>query len=283
MKNESDFRILVVGLGLLGGSFCKALKEKTDARIFGMDIDKKTQALAENGGVIEKTTQEDIKNSDLTIVALHPGQTKEYILKYAELFKKGSIVIDICGVKKEIVESVENVLEKNGVSFLGTHPMAGREFSGYEYSLANLFEGTSFIITPTAKTSEKTVGIVKELACKIGFKTIVKTTPEKHDEIIAFTSQLAHVVSNAYIKSPTSKLEKGFSAGSFLDLTRVAKLNENMWSELFMFNKSPLIFELETIIEHLVEYKNAIENDDKEALTKLLKDGRIAKEQQLMG
>ena len=194
------------------------------------------------------------------------------------IFKEGSIVIDTAGIKKVIVDEVTDLLAERDVTFIGVHPMAGREFSGFEYSLDDLFDNASFIMTPTEKTPKEEMRIVEDLAYSIHFKKVVKASPEDHDRIIAFTSQLAHVVSNAYIKSPTHQEQLGFSAGSFLDLTRVAKLNEDMWTPLFLMNKEPLLFEIDYLIGRLSEYRNAIEKGDSDTLRRLLRDGRILKE-----
>jgi prephenate dehydrogenase len=179
---------------------------------------------------------------------------------------------------KEVVDKITPVLEKYGVTFIGAHPMAGREFSGFEYSLDNLFDEASFIITPSANVPQAKLNLLEDLIYSIHFKKVVFATPEEHDQIIAFTSQLAHVVSNAYIKSPTNQKQLGFSAGSFQDLTRVAKLNEVMWTPLFMLNKEPLCFEIDYIIKSLTEYRDALMNEDNEKLKALLRDGRILKE-----
>ena len=196
-------------------------------------------------------------------------------------FKKGSIVCDVCGVKEYITEKCEDVLGKNGVFYVGTHPMAGREFSGFDYSQAELFEDADFIITKTDNTDKKSVKKVAALAKEMGFGEIVYSTPEEHDKIIAYTSQLAHIVSSAYIKSPTFEKQPGFSAGSFLDMTRVAKLNEKMWTSLFLLNRKALKFELDMLIAHLKQFRSAIKYEDDEELAKLLADGRKRKEKNL--
>ena len=220
----------------------------------------------------------DVSEADITIVSLFPPTIISFIKENADLFKEGSIVIDTGGIKKAIVDEVTPILAERGVTFIGVHPMAGREFSGFEYSLDNLFDDASFIMTPTESTPKEEINIIEDLAHSIHFKKVVKATPEEHDKIIAFTSQLAHVVSNAYIKSPTHQQQLGFSAGSFQDLTRVAKLNENMWTPLFLMNKEPLLFEIDYIMARLGEYRKAIAEDDSETLRKLLRDGRILKE-----
>ena len=275
-------KIGVVGLGLIGGSLCKAIKKKTHEGVFGLDIDKSAvvQAITEEAIDGELTT-ENLKMCDIVIISLHPGQTINFIEENKNNFKKGGIVFDTCGVKETIVSSAEKSLEGTGTEFLGVHPMAGREFSGYAYSVDNLFEKASFIMTPTENTPAQVVEAVKDFAIKIGFAKTVVTTCEEHDRVIAFTSQLAHVVSNAYVKSPSLLKQTGFSAGSFKDLTRVAKLNENMWTELFLMNREPLLEEIDNIIDRLSEYRTAIENNDEKNLKQLLKEGRELKEKSL--
>ena len=269
--------ITVVGLGLIGGSLAKTIKKHTDHTVYGVDIDKETVNMAVSQGAIDSET-DDLGLADITIVALYPVATIDYIKENASRFKKGSIVIDTCGIKKAITDGVREVLAENDVTFIGVHPMAGREFSGFAYALDNLFDNASFIITPTEYVSETKLNFLTDFAYAIGFKKVVTATPEEHDEIIAFTSQLAHVVSNGYIKSPTHLKQLGFSAGSFQDLTRVAKLNEDMWTPLFLMNKEPLCFEINNLIDRLTEYRDAIQNDDADTLRQLLRDGRILKE-----
>lgn len=275
-------KIAVVGLGLIGGSFCKAITSRTDHSCWGIDNNSNTirQALSEKA-IDCAITPEQLSQADLTIIALHPQQTIDFITEYAGCFRPGSTVMDTCGVKAEIVSHADSILSGNQVSFVGCHPMAGREFSGFSYALETLFDGASFIITPSKATSECSIHMIQTLSSQLGFQQAVITTPHEHDQIIAFTSQLAHVVSNAYIKSPTLQKQRGFSAGSFLDLTRVAKLNEEMWTSLFMMNKQPLLFELDTIINKLSAYKQAMEQDNSAELKALLKEGRILKENSL--
>lgn len=271
-------KITVVGLGLIGGSLCKAIKKHTNHMVYGIDINKETLEMALSQNAIDAVT-DDLSLADITIVSLYPITTIDYIKENASKFKKGSIVIDTCGIKKAIVDAVTPVLAENDVTFIGVHPMAGREFSGFEYSLDNLFDDASFIITPDKSVSQTKINLIEDFAYSIHFKKVVTATPEEHDQIIAFTSQLAHVVSNAYIKSPTHQKQLGFSAGSFQDLTRVAKLNETMWTPLFLLNKDPLCFEIDYIIARLTEYRDAMQNNDAERLKSLLRDGRILKEE----
>lgn len=275
--------IAVVGLGLIGGSFCKALKKNTFHRILGIDTNKETIAKAlECGAIDEEITPEQLSEANLTIICLYPEAIVEFVKKNASHFKKGGIVIDSCGVKEYIVNECTPVLDENGVIFVGTHPMAGREFSGFEYSTDDLYNGASFIITPSENTPQIAVDLLQTLASNVGFGKAVVSTPKKHDEVIAYTSQLAHVVSNAYVKSPAMLNFDGFSAGSFQDLTRVAKLNEYMWSELFMCNKEALLKEINCILDSITEYRDAIERSDLETLISILRDGRVLKEKSLL-
>lgn len=274
--------IAVVGLGLIGGSFCRTLKKHTFHHIMGIDNDPETIRKALECGAIDEEIQTDrLSEANLTIICLYPKAIVEFVEKNADHFKKGGIVIDSCGVKEYVVSKCTELLEKRGVIFVGTHPMAGREFSGFDYSTDDLFEGASYIITPTETTPQIAVDLLQTLAGSLGFGKAVVSTPKRHDEIIAYTSQLAHVVSNAYVKSPTMLNFDGFSAGSFQDLTRVAKLNEFMWSELFMCNKEALLKEIDCILARITEYRDAIRDNELDSLIDLLRDGRELKEESL--
>lgn len=277
-------KIAVVGMGLMGGSLCKAIKHHTNHTVLGLDTDSHTVARALACGAIDRAiVPEELAECAITFLCLFPDTTISFAREHVDCFKSGSIVADICGVKQAIVDALEPLFLPTGVRYVGTHPMAGREFSGFAYADDRIFQGASFILTPTAKTCPLALHTLHDLAESLGFGRIVTSTPADHDKSIAFTSQLAHVVSNAYIKSPTLWNESGFSAGSFQDLTRVAKLNEEMWSTLFLLNRPALLFELDTIIGHLQEYRAALADGDKDTLRELLKDGRIRKEMSLIG
>lgn len=269
----------VTGLGLIGGSLAKAIKYSTDNTVLGYDIDRNVLLKAKLLGAIDdELTKEKIPECDIIITGLYPETTKEFIRENAKLFKKGAIVVDTCGVKKYVCEDMWKLAKANGFVFVGAHPMAGLHYSGFEHSKVTLFNNASMIIVPSSDNDIRDLEKVKKLFLSIGFTNIQLTSPEEHDKIIAFTSQLAHVVSNAYVKSPTAKLHQGFSAGSYKDLTRVAKLNETMWTELFLENRENLINEIDTIIKNLKEYSNALKNGDEATLKALLKDGRECKE-----
>lgn len=274
--------IAVVGLGLIGGSFCKTLKKHTFHRILGIDRDPETIRKAlECGAIDEEIPPERLSEANLVIICLYPEAIVEFVEQNAGFFKKGGIVTDSCGVKEYVVSKCTSILDKEGVIFVGTHPMAGREFSGFDYATDDLFEGASYIITPSEDTPQIAVDLLQTLAGSLGFGKAVVSTPKRHDEIIAYTSQLAHVVSNAYVKSPTMLNFDGFSAGSFQDLTRVAKLNEYMWSELFMCNREALLKEIDCILDRITEYRDAIRENDLERLIEILRDGRELKEESL--
>ena len=281
-RTIQTMNIAVIGLGLIGGSICKALKANTFHHIMGIDTNADTVRKAlEQGAIDEEITVDRLGEAGLTIVALYPLQIVKFVQENADKFRKGSIVIDICGIKGYVVHNCTPVLEERGVIFIGTHPMAGTEHSGFDYSTADLFKKASFIVTPTENTPQIAIDLVSTLASSMCFGQVVVATPEQHDSNIAYTSQLAHVVSNAYVKSPSLFRADGFSAGSFLDLTRVAYLNEEMWSSLFMCNKKALLFEINTIILSLEQYRDAMVNDDIDTLRELLKVGRERKEQSM--
>ena len=273
--------IAVVGLGLIGGSFCKAIKAYTQHTCLGVgrDLNSKSVQMALQEDAIDKAIiPEQLGEADLSIICLHPQGIIDFILDNQQYFRPGSIVIDAGGVKESIVSAVHDVLTERGVIFIGCHPMAGREFSGFAYSLPDLYKGASMILTPLASVPEDARKTVEQLARDLKFGRIVYTTPQEHDKTIAFTSQLAHVVSSAYIKSPTVKNESGFSAGSFKDLTRVAKLNEDMWTELFFDNREALLPVVEDLVQRVTEYRDALRDEDREGMRKLLREGRETKE-----
>lgn len=269
----------ICGLGLIGGSMAKAYKEAGHT-VLGYDKNEATLGFAFLDGTIDGELNTDsIKHCKLIFIALYPSQAIVYLNEISPFISSDSIVIDLCGTKQTVCECGFALAKKHGFTFVGGHPMAGKQFSGFKYARATLFKGAPMVIVPPVYDDIEFLDRIKLLLEPAGFARLSVTTAEKHDAMIAFTSQLAHIVSNAYVKSPTAQNHKGFSAGSYKDMTRVAWLNENMWTELFLENKEPLLFELEYIISSLNEYKTAIENNDADTLKALLRDGRIAKEQ----
>lgn len=272
-------QIGIVGLGLIGGSLAKACKEKTTHRILGFDRDQMVcaQALAD-GAIDEILHPVALARCQLVLVALYPQAAVEYICGHGADFGKDTVVVDCCGVKQAVCPACEEAAKTCGFSFIGGHPMAGIEQSGYAFSTAGLFQGASMVLTPPADTKPETIQRISELCREIGFDRIQRSTPEEHDRMIALTSQLAHVLSSAYVKSPTALSHAGFSAGSFQDMTRVAKLNEQMWTELFFDNKPALLAELNGLCARLMEYADALQQDDRAAMERLLREGRLRKE-----
>lgn len=279
MENSGFKTIGIAGLGLIGGSFAKAYKQYSSCKVYGMDKDTSTVGFAKLSGAIDGVLDgRTVSDCDVIFIALYPVAAIEYMHAIAPLLGRSQTVIDLCGTKKEVCKVGFDLAKKHGFTFVGGHPMAGKHFSGFKYASAELFKGAPMVIVPPRYDDMAFFDRIKQFLMPCGFGSITVTNAQKHDEMIAFTSQLAHVVSNAYVKSPTAKEHKGFSAGSYKDMTRVAWLNENMWSELFLENKDPLLFELDTIIASLTEYRDAIANGDKDTLKQLLKDGREAKE-----
>lgn len=273
--------IAVVGMGLIGGSLCRALRAYTPHRVLGATRNQKTVAFALSVDAIHGPL-EDFSQPDLTFVALPPEATIDFLKKHVDDFKPGSIVADICGVKQPIIDAVDELYQNKGVRYVGTHPMAGKEVAGFANSDVDLYKNASYIITPTARTDPDAVETLKELASSIGFTRIEITDPGKHDTIISYTSQLAHVVSSAYIKSPTADLTLGFTAGSFQDMTRVAKLDPDMWTALFSMNQKPLLGELDTLLKNLTTFREALAAGDTEQMRQLLDIGRQKREEVLL-
>lgn len=266
--------IAVVGLGLIGGSICKALKKSTDHTVFGFDINESINSFALLDSSIDKMLDDsNINRCDFIFLCVYPKATIDFVKEKASHIKKGAVVIDCGGIKTSICDECFEIANNSGFNFIGGHPMAGLHHSGYKYSTSTLYNDASMILTPQSTDDIELLSEVTGLIKSIGFSSVTVTTPKEHDKIIAFTSQLAHVVSNAYVKSPQAQVHKGFSAGSYKDLTRVAKLNENMWTELFLKNKENLCFEIDHLVSELTKYKEAMQNDDEETLKALLKDG----------
>lgn len=267
----------VVGLGLIGASLAKSLKTNTNNVILGYDIDKNVVNQALNDKTIDLNLEDKISDCDIAIICLYPNDTINYIEKNIKLFKKNCIIIDCAGIKSKICDKISKLCFNNNINFIGGHPMAGIEKSGYAFSNAHLFDGATMVFCKDNFTQTHALEHSSELFKSIGFDKITYSTPTEHDEIIAFTSQLAHVVSNAYVQSEQASKQMGFSGGSYKDLTRVAYLNENMWSELFIANKSALCKEIRALSTLLNQYADLIDNENEEKLKELLKNGKEMK------
>ena len=271
-------KIGVVGLGLIGGSLAKSAKKNTNFKVYGYDLNKEVikNAISENS-IDGELTQKRLQSCDYVFIPLYPEAVIEYVENNASFFKEGAVVIDCAGVKRSVCDKCFEIAENNNFSFVGGHPMAGTQYSGFENSQDTMFYNAPFVLTPKENEDILTLANAREVIMKLGFGRVSVMTPQKHDKLIAFTSQLAHIVSNAYVKSPSALERKGISAGSYKDLTRVAYLNEDMWTELFIENKENLIFELDYIISELQKYSDAIKNDDADRLKRLLIEGKEMK------
>ena len=269
----------IVGLGLIGGSFAKAY-HAAGHQVLAFDTDQSVYDFAVLSGAVNgPLTDETLPECDLILIAVYPGAAVEYLKQHGAHIGKKPIVIDCCGTKRVVCAACFPLAEQFGFTYLGGHPMAGTHNSGFKYATATMFHNAPMVLVPANHNDIELLSRVKELLAPAGFSRFSVTTAEQHDEMIAFTSQLAHVVSNAYIKSPTAGLHKGFSAGSYKDMTRVAWLAPKMWAELFLENKDFLMAELNTLIDNLRQYQDAMEHDDLPGLIQLLDDGRKRKEE----
>lgn len=268
----------IVGLGLIGGSMAKSIKARTAHTVWGVDLDAETMTLARMCGAIDAPlTDENLLQCDLILVAIRPGAAIEWVRRHADNIAKSAILVDLCGVKRVVVEGIGPIAEQHGFAYIGGHPMAGKERGGFTSATDSLYVGASMILTPDRRTDMQLLETLKVFFLDVGFATLTFSDPEEHDRIIAFTSQLAHIVSSAYVKSPEAQRRRGFSAGSFQDMTRVARLDEDMWTELFLDDADYLTRELDEIILHLSEYQAALKAKDAQMLHDLLKDGREKK------
>ena len=281
MPNKtSPLTIGIAGLGLIGGSLAKAYKRAQVRAVFGYDINSQIQDIAKLHGAIDgELNRETIGLCDAILIAIYPVEAIQYLESIAPYIEKHTIVFDCCGVKRAVCEQCFAIAAKHGFTFVGGHPMAGKHMSGFKSSTADLFDGASMIVVPEVTDDIRLFDRMEKTLKPVGFGRLTVTTPEAHDQMIAFTSQLAHIVSNAYIKSPTARAHDGFSAGSYHDLTRVAWLDPTMWTELTILNSDMLVKELDIFIASLSKYRKALDNKNNDALFQLLSEGvKIKKE-----
>ncbi len=272
-------KIAVVGLGLIGGSFAYAIKEYTDHTVIGINRTKETLIKAKEQGAIDIIGDtSDLCDADVVILGLYPQLTMDFIINNADNFKKGAVIFDTCGIKTKICNEITPVAQEKGFVFIGGHPMAGKEKFGFDVAEAKLYQGASMILTPVTDEQASLAEKYKDFFYALGFGNVVITTPEHHDKVIAFTSQIPHVLANAYVKSPASRDFSGFSAGSFRDVSRVAKLNVPMWTELFLENKEALTEQIDILLKNISNINEAIKSDDKDKLYALLDEGSKIKE-----
>lgn len=269
----------ILGLGLIGGSLARAYA-KNGHTVFAAEQDESMFEFAKLAGIVcNKLDPSTIPLCDLILPAIYAGGSASWLEDNAKYIRKGSLVIDCCGIKQEICKCGFALAEQYGFIFIGGHPMAGSHHAGFKYSRSNLFQGAPMVLVPPKFDDPMLLERAKMALAPCNFGSFSITTAQAHDKMIAFTSQMPHIVSNAYIKSPTAQSHKGFSAGSYKDLTRVAWLNPQMWAELFLSNKENILNELDFYINSLCEYKQAIESNDEERLIAILDEGRKRKEE----
>jgi prephenate dehydrogenase len=267
-------RIVVVGLGVIGGSFTMALKEAGYDDVYGIDTNEETLVKAKNLGLIKEgfTSGEEIsKSADLIIMSLYPRLVKKFITDNKDNFKDGAVITDATGIKKMFVEHIVNILPDN-IDFVFGHPMAGREKKGIDFATSQVFKGANYILTPVDRNKEENLKLIEKLAYEIGFKRVRRITPEYHDEMIGFTSQLPHALAVALVNSDVEGRDTGsFIGDSYRDLTRIANINEDLWSELFLGNKENLLKSIENFEVELDKIKDAIKENDTETLKTLFR------------
>lgn len=269
----------VVGLGLIGGSFAKAYT-KAGHQVLARDIDDSVLKYAQMSDIIEgELTQDKLKDCDLILICTYAGAAIQFLKENGEYIGRKPVVIDCCGIKRVIVEEGMALAKKFCFTYVGGHPMAGTQFSGIKYAKKDMYVGAPMVIVPPDYNDIILLDRIKKMLLPVGFASITVTTAEKHDEMIAYTSQLAHIVSNAYIKSPTVREHNGMSAGSYKDMTRVAWLSPEMWTELCMDNRDNLLKEIDILFENLEKYRVALQNEDSEELKRLFLEGKILKEE----
>ncbi len=270
--------IAIVGLGIIGGSFAKAFSGYTEHKVIGINRNEDVVKRAlEEGAIHEAGTKYSLAHADVVYMCTYPKHIVSYVRENINYFKKGCIITDVCGIKSEICEELADICEEGGLRYVGSHPMAGKEKTSYSASEASLFFGASYIVVP-CRADKIAVDTVISLAKEIGFDIIRVTTAEEHDRMIAFTSQVPHALACAYVMSPCCPNHVGFSAGSYRDVSRVASINEDLWTDLIMSNSEPFSQELGILIENLSKIKDAVDTDDAEALRELLKESRMIKE-----
>lgn len=268
----SDFNITVVGLGLIGGSLAMAINKKIKPKnLWGVDIDKESLNLAMASRIIDKgfpDPKEPLQKSDFVFICLYPSAIVEFVKENIESFKPGAIVTDVAGLKESVIREISPVL-RNDIDFIGGHPMAGNEFKGIKYASEKIFDGANYIITPSAKNKRANISVLKDMILKIGFANIIEMTPEEHDDMVAFTSHLPHIIALSLILNPIIENKNICTGGSFRDATRVAKLNSDLWSELLLKNSINVVKYLETFESNVQEFKKAILNNDEKYLKEL--------------
>lgn len=270
-------KIGIIGLGLIGGSMAKSIKAHTENAVLGFDTNSETLTKAHLIHAIDDVlTVKNLSECDIVMIAIAPKATLNWVAENASHLE-GTVLIDLCGIKRYLHDDISHLAQENGFTYIGGHPMAGKEVSGFENASDQLFSGASMILTPDSASKIDDLEYLKHFFLETGFEKVTFASCEEHDRIISYTSQLAHITSSAYIKSPTAQIHSGFSAGSYKDMTRVAKLDEELWTDLMLGNADFLAGELTLLIENLNKYLEALKAGDSQALKELLKEGRLKK------
>lgn len=272
-------KVGILGLGLIGGSLARAYS-LAGHTVYAIQRNESMLSFAMLAGAVHgKLNEETIPQCDLILLAIYPDGSASWLERNAHLVSKDALVMDCCGTKQEICRRCFPLAKEYGFTFIGGHPMAGSQFSGFKYSRSDLFQGAPMVLVPPVFDDMELLDRAKEALKPCNFGSFSVTTAQDHDKMIAFTSQMPHILSNAFIKSPTALKHKGFSAGSYKDLTRVAWLNPQMWAELFLENKDNILFELDTYLDNLQQYRDAIAGEDNARLIALLEEGKRRKEE----
>ena len=270
--------IVIVGLGLIGGSMARALRGFEDFDVVGVDVSQPTLRYALEQGVVDRTEEDPVRalaQGDLVFLCLHPQGILDFMDRHREHFKKGAMVTDVCGVKGAVLEGAAALPEH--VSFLGGHPMAGSEHSGIQYSVAHMFRGAHYILTPNGQTKPEHLELMRRVAAYIGCVDVMETSPEQHDAIIAYTSQMMHIIAVAVCDDPSLFQYRGFEGGSFRGCTRVAALDVPLWTQLFTMNDGALCGALERLEENLRGYRMALQAGDRAGLVDRLSNAAARK------
>ncbi|MFD3156607.1 prephenate dehydrogenase [Haloimpatiens sp. FM7330] len=278
-----EFNITIVGLGLIGGSFAMALKKLNPKNLWAVDINEQIIKKAENLKIIDKgylDSKIPLSKSDIVIICLYPNMTVKFIRDNMNNFKKDAIITDTAGIKEEISININKIIP-DYVDFIGGHPMAGRESKGLEFASKEIFEGADFILTPNSKNKEENINLLKQMLKQIGFKRIIKMTPKEHDEMVAFTSQLPHVIASALMNSEMLNNKNICTGGSFKDTTRVARINSKLWSELILENRENIMNQIDDFQNKLEFIKKSIENKNQQCLEKIFDEGNTRRKEMI--
>ncbi len=269
---ESDFKIAIIGLGIIGGSMAYALHGFKNAKITGCDINPETRRKALDAKAVDEVfenPEDAIKDADLVVLCVYPKLITKIVAENRSLFKKGAVITDVCGVKTKLSKEMSEILPL-GTTYVGGHPMAGKETDGFDSAAPELFGMCGYIITPIESSTTEGIDMVTNMAKFIGATRITIATPEEHDSVIAYTSDLMHVCASALCLDYNKKMNRAYTAGAFRDCTRIANINPALWSQLFLENKDFLVEELSSFLQSVTKFKKAIETDDKEELENLL-------------